>query len=265
MSRRVRAGEIELNVVERGSGSPILFAHGFPLDHSMWNEQLDGLADVGRLIAPDLRGFGGSDVSGDVVTMEEYADDLAALLDSLDVTEPVTFCGLSMGGYIAWQFWRRHPGRLGRLILCDTRAVADTAEAARVRWESAEHVLARGPAFLIETMMPRLFAPATLRDRPAMGESMRTVIRNAPRVGVAAALRGMAGRPDVTAELGSIDVPTLVLCGSEDAISPVAEMRAIAAAMPNARFVEIAHAGHMTPLEAPAAVNQAIREFLRPT
>ncbi|HEY2411185.1 MAG TPA: alpha/beta fold hydrolase, partial [Pirellulaceae bacterium] len=119
----VQVNGIKLNVVERGTGVPLLLAHGFPLDHSMWSGQLDGLSDRCRVIAPDLRGFGASDVVPGVATMQQMADDLAGVLDALAIREPVIFCGLSMGGYVAWQFALRHRTRLAKLILCDTRAI----------------------------------------------------------------------------------------------------------------------------------------------
>src|SRR5436853_6628031 len=115
----VQAGNVRLNVVERGRGTPLVLLHGYPLDHSMWRRQIDGLSDICRLIAPDLRGFGGSSVTPGTATMEQMADDLAALLDTLKIDEPVVVCGLSMGGYVAWQFALRHRSRLAKLILCD--------------------------------------------------------------------------------------------------------------------------------------------------
>src|SRR5437773_12119040 len=120
----VQAGNVRLNVVESGRGSPLVLVHGYPLDHSMWRSQIDGLADICRVIAPDLRGFGASEVTPGTVTMEQMADDLVALLDALQIAEPVVFCGLSMGGYVGWQFALRHRSRLAKLILCDTVAVA---------------------------------------------------------------------------------------------------------------------------------------------
>ena len=260
---RIKAGGGELNVRERGSGVPLLLVHGFPLDHSMWQGQLAGLSDICRVIAPDLRGFGASSVTSGKVTMQQYADDMAALLDALDIKQPVVFCGLSMGGYVAWQFALRHRARLAKLILCDTRSIADSAEAAAGRKKTAERVIAEGPQVVAEAMLPKLFAPPTanVREKEWVTQTREVILRNPPE-GIAAALLGMAERPDVTPELAKIDVPALVLCGQYDGISPPAEMREIVAKLPNARYVEIARAGHMAPLEQPEAVNAAIREFL---
>src|SRR5689334_15957289 len=132
-----------LNVLDQGAGPVLLFVHGFPLNHSMWREQVAALGDGHRIIAPDLRGFGQSTGAGETITMAQLADDLAALLDALNIVEPITLCGLSMGGYVAFEFWRRHTSRLARLILCDTQAGADTPEAARGRLELAAKVLAQ--------------------------------------------------------------------------------------------------------------------------
>ncbi len=258
----------ELHCVDRGQGRPVLFVHGFPLDHTMWTAQIEALSSDYRVIAPDLRGFGRSlirSTGGTPVvpfTMEQFADDLAALLDALEVREPAVYCGLSMGGYIALQFQRKYAERLRGLALCDTRSTADTAEAAAGRRTMAERVLKEGPAFVAETMLPRLVCETTRQERPGLVEELRRVIMaNCPQ-GIAAAALGMAQRPDMTASLGGIRCPTLVVVGQEDTISPPAEMRGIAAAIPRARFVEIPAAGHMSPMENPAAVTAAIAEFL---
>lgn len=253
---------VSLNFVERGTGTPLLFVHGFPLDHSMWSGQIDGLADECRVIAPDLRGFGASGVTAGTVTMEQFADDVAALLDSLAIAEPIVFCGLSMGGYVAWQFALRHKQRLAKLIVSDTRAVADSAEAAAGRLKMAEKVLVEGSQVAAEAMQPKLFGPHTQAQQPQIVESTRQVMLRTKPEGIAAALRGMAQRPDVTTRLSEIAVPTLVICGQYDGISPPTEMRGISEKLPHARFVEIPDVGHMAPLEAPTLVNQEIRQFI---
>jgi len=254
--------DVSLNVVERGAGPPLLLVHGFPLDHTMWQAQIEELSLDTRVIAPDLRGFGESDGGGEVVLMEDFADDLAALLDVLGVAEPVVFCGLSMGGYIAWQFFLRHWARLRALILCDTRAAADTPAAADARLANAKRVFEDGVAFLAEGMLDKLFAAETRQQRPELVEAARRVMLAASPQGVAAALRGLAARPDVSPWLPQMSVPALVVCGREDAISTVEEMRDIAERLPQARFVEIAGAGHMSPVEQPQIVNAAVRDFL---
>ena len=253
---------IDLSFVDRGTGRPVVLVHGFPLDHTMWNAQIDALSKDYRPIVPDLRGFGQSGITHGTVTMQRLADDLAGLLDGLGVSEPVAICGLSMGGYVALQFWQRHAPRLAGLILCDTRAVTDSPDMAAARLEMADRVLREGPAPLVDGMMPKLFARATAEDRPELVDSLRRVMIGTDPKGIAAAARGMARRPDMVSSLGRIDCPTMIIVGEHDAISTLDEMREIARAIPRARFVEIAGSGHMSPMERPAEVNAALLEFL---
>jgi pimeloyl-ACP methyl ester carboxylesterase len=262
ITKRISLPNVRLNVVEAGAGRPLLCVHGFPLDHSMWMGQLEGLSDRYRVIAPDLRGFGLSEVTSGTTTMERFADDLAELLDGLQITEPVVYCGLSMGGYIGWQFLARHRNRLGALIVADSRAVADSEKAAAGRLETADKVETEGTKIVATAMIPKLFPAGAIEKGEPFVKATEAVMLAAPPVGVAAALRGMAQRPDFTSRLPGIDVPTLVICGEEDAIAPPAEMEGIAKAIPGAKFVAIPGAGHMAPLEKPAEVNAAIREFL---
>lgn len=258
---QVKVYDGELHYVVAGRGTPLLLVHGFPLDHTMWQGQLAGLADSYRLIAPDLRGFGQSSVTPGLATMQRMADDLAELLAGIGVNEPIVFCGLSMGGYVAWQFAMRHRERLAKLVACDTRAVADNAETAANRISLAERVQKEGPAFVAESMLPKLFSPETIKANVTCVDATRqAILRNNPQ-GIAAASRGMAQRPDVTGKLAEFDLPALVICGQHDSISKPDEMREIAAKLPQGRYVEIAGAGHMAALEKPAEVNAAIRAF----
>lgn len=252
----------DLHCKSGGDGPPLLLVHGFPLDHSMWNQQIEALAVDHQVIAPDLRGFGQSGGVGEITTMEQFADDMSDLLAALNIEVPVTFCGLSMGGYVAWQFFRRHRQRLSKLILCDTRAIADPPEVAQGRLDSAQRVVEEGVEFLVDGMIEKLFAPSTVENQPVIVTECRGAMMAAPPAGVAAALRGMAARPDSTSLLAEIDVPTLVICGQHDAISTVDEMQSIAKQISGARFQEVANAGHMSPLEDPTVVNRTIRDFI---
>ena len=253
---------VELAFVDRGTGPPLVLVHGFPLDHSMWNAQIEALSEQHRVIAPDLRGFGQSGAAKGVVTMQRFADDLAGLLDVLEVHQPIVLGGLSMGGYVALAFWRKYAPRLRGLILCDTRAGSDTPQMAAARRAMADRVLREGAAPLVDTMMPKLLAKATVESRPELVQSLRRVMLGTEVHGIAAAGRGMAQRPDMTPALAEIACPTLVIVGQLDAISTAEEMRGIAGAIPRARFIEIAHAGHMSPMEKPQEVSAAIGEFL---
>lgn len=258
----VLVGDIRLNVFATGQGIPLLFVHGFPFDHRMWQRQLNEFVRTHRVIAPDLRGFGKSHVTHNIVTMEQFADDLDGLLDALNVTERVVLCGLSMGGYIAWQFVNKYPERLRGLVLCDTRAVPDTAEAAQGRRETAAEVLKDGPAKLVQSMLPKLLSTQACEEQPALEGEVRQIMLEQSPHGIAAALAGMADRPDARDGLAKIDVPTLVLVGEDDQISPADEMQQVASAIPNARFEVIPCAGHLAPLENPEAVNAALRGLL---
>jgi 3-oxoadipate enol-lactonase len=260
--RQINVKGATLQVFERGAGPTVLLIHGFPLDHRMWRGQLDALSANNRLIAPDLRGFGRSSVTDGTVTMEQFADDLLVMLDQLDVRQPVCLCGLSMGGYIAFQFLRKYRARVRSLILCDTRSAADTPEGAAGRRQMADKVVTEGVAAVADALSPKLLHPRTSIERPAVAEAVREMILATDPRGIAAAQRGMAERPDVTELLHSINVRTLVLAGQEDAISPVDEMRKLAEAIPGSRFVTVPNAGHMAPLENPAFVNDVLAEFL---
>lgn len=256
----------DLAYIDRGHGTPVLLIHGFPLDHTMWNAQIEALADHARVLAPDLRGFGQSPL-GNVdpergISMEQYADELAELLDALHIAEPIVLVGFSMGGYIAWQFVRKHGERLRALIQFDTRAIADADEARAGRIKMADNVAEWGSGRVAEMMGPKLFSARALATKPHLMAELRRVVERTPPAAIAAAQRGMARRPDMSDFLPTIRVPTLVLVGAVDAISPPAEMQKIADAIPNAEFVEIPAAGHMTTMENPAAVNEALRQFI---
>lgn len=270
--QRLAVNGVDLAVVDEGQGMPVLFVHGFPLNHAMWQPQIDALRASHRVIAPDLRGFGQSGFRAGAgshllveprVSMEEFADDMNGLLDALGVNEPVACCGLSMGGYIGWQFARKYPRRLAKLIICDSRAEADAPEVAKGRAELAQRVLAEGSHVAADATIARLLAPKTLNDHPEVVDDLTRMIHQASRQGIAAALAGMAARTAATGLLPQISVPTLLIVGQHDAISTVDEMRAIAEQIPGARLVVIPDAGHMTPIENPAAFNQTLIEFLR--
>lgn len=262
----IRLSTAEISYVDRGAGTPILLLHGFPLDHTMWSAQIDALADRCRVIAPDLRGFGRSSL-GSVdpelgVSMEQYADDMAELLGAIGVQEPVVLVGFSMGGYIAWQFVRKYAQRLRALVQCDTKSAADTDEARANRLRMADNIHDWGAARVAEIMGPKLFAAQTFESQPKVVAAVREVVEHSSPAAIAAAQRGMAARPDMTSFLPTIRVPTLILVGAEDAISPPQEMQAVAAAIPNAEFVEIPDSGHMTTVENPRAVNAVLLRFL---
>jgi pimeloyl-ACP methyl ester carboxylesterase len=246
-----------------GPGPVVVLLHGFPLSRKIWTAQEASVGSVYRVIAPDLRGHGESAAPAGVYTMDEMAADVLELLDALQISEPVVVGGLSMGGYVALSMWARAPERIRALMLLDTRAAADTPEAARNREELAKTVeTTNSTNHVVDAMLPKLFSDETRRRRahliPPVRESME---RLSPRA-VAGALRGMAQRPDRTAELASISVPTLVLVGDHDVIAPPDEARKMAAAIPNVELAIIPEAGHLAPLENPDVANEVILGFL---
>jgi pimeloyl-ACP methyl ester carboxylesterase len=261
--KTVAAGSVTLAVVDRGHGPPLVLLHGFPLNHSMWQAQIEYFSQSWRVIAPDLRGFGASQVVPGTASMEQMADDVHALLDTLRVDESVVLAGLSMGGYVAFQFWRKYANRLRALVLCDTRSVPDSPEAAEGRLKTAEKIRSLGSTEpLVEAMTPKLFAPQTLREQPKLVEEQRQVMWHTAPNGAAAALLGMAARSDATDYLVTMALPVLVVVGEHDAIASVDEMRQIAQAIAGSEFAIVAGAGHMSPLENPADFNQALEAFL---
>jgi pimeloyl-ACP methyl ester carboxylesterase len=194
--------------------------------------------------------------------MAIYADDLAALLDALGV-ERAVLCGLSMGGYVAFEFLRRWRARVAALVLVDTRAEPDGAEAKRARDVAAAQAREKGAAAIADAMLPKMLSTASVRDKPGLAERVRALMAATPVAGIVGALGAMRDRPDSTTLLPSLgDVPTLVLAGSDDEITPSAAAAAMAAAIPGARLVEIAGAGHLATLEEPSATTEALRTFL---
>jgi 3-oxoadipate enol-lactonase len=262
----VRISSGELAYVDRGSGRPILLVHGFPLDHTMWDAQIAALSQRARVVAPDLRGFGKSPLgavdASRGITMEQYADDLSELLAALEIEEPTVLVGFSMGGYVAWQFVRKYADRLHALVACDTRAAADSEEARGGRLKMAEKVAEWGSARVAEMMGPKLVSSKSYETKPQVVAAVRRMVEDTDPSAIAAAQRGMAQRADITNFLPQIHVPTLVIVGEEDAISPPTEMQEIAAAIANSQFAVIPNSGHMSPMENPEGVNECLLHFI---
>ena len=244
---------------DEGPGPAVVLLHGFPLSRAMWEPQVTGVGSIYRIIAPDLRGHGDSPAPEGVYTMDEMADDVIELLDTLHLDGPVVLGGLSMGGYVALSMMARYPQRIRALMLMDTRAGADTPDAAQKREEMAQAVIAAGnPGPAVEAMVPRLFARKTLEERPERVEPLRAAMERNTARGIAGALRGMAVRPDRRGELAAIRVPTLVLVGEEDVLTPPSEAQALADGITQARLEVVPEAGHMAPYENPAVANAVI-------
>jgi pimeloyl-ACP methyl ester carboxylesterase len=247
-----------LHIRQQGTGPVALFIHGFPLDSTMWIEQLDALSDIRRCVAVDLRGFGrSSPVTGDPLTMEQLADDMAAVLDLVSV-EQADVVGFSMGGYVALAFAERYPQRMRSLALIDTRSGADSAEGKTGRDAMAERLMQEGRDTIAETMQAGLLGPTAPIKVKAR---VRSMVERCPYETIVGALGGMRDREDRTAILGSVDVPTAVMVGEQDAVTPPPESEMMAEQLPNATLTVIPDSGHMSPIEQPLAVNAVLRDL----
>jgi 3-oxoadipate enol-lactonase len=260
-AREVKIAGGVLGYRREGEGPVVLFLHAFPLSLEMWDLQADALAGSHCVVRLDARGHGGSPPGDGILTMERYADDAVALLDELNVSQAVV-CGCSMGGYAAFALARRHPGRMRGLVLADTRAEADSPEARTNRSLLAERVRREGVEAIVEAFLPRLLGATSQAERPEVVERVRGMMAATPVRGVIDALAGLGARGDSTPTLRQINVPTLVLCGDEDEITPPAGSRAMAAAIPGARLTLLPGAGHLANMEVPEAFNGELSAFL---
>jgi pimeloyl-ACP methyl ester carboxylesterase/acyl-CoA thioesterase FadM len=259
--RRIAVNGVNLAVDIRGRGPAILFIHGYPLDHAMWEPQL-GALDGWMRIAPDLRGMGQSDAPDLGYSMATYADDLLALLTTLGVDKAVV-CGLSMGGYVAFEMLRRAPERIRALVVIDSRAEADTAEGRRARDAEAAKAREGGPDAIADAMMPKLFDNRATAVDQAIQDQVRRVIVATPYAGLLGAIGALRDRPDSFALLRSLkELPALVVVGEEDKLTPPERAQAMVDVLPQGELVVVPGAGHLSSLERPDVVTSALRGFL---
>jgi pimeloyl-ACP methyl ester carboxylesterase len=214
-----RVNEIEMAYDDVGSGQAVVLLHGYPFNRTMWREQVEALRPGYRVITPDLRGHGETSGTDAPATMDEMAEDIAALLDELEIKRAV-LGGLSMGGYVAFAFYRRFGTRVRALVLADTRPQSDTDEARRNREQQAEKILTEGMESIADDFLKKVLTPATISQKPETTNRVREMILKTNPQGAAAALRGMAARRDQTDLLPEIIAPVLIIVGSEDQITP---------------------------------------------
>ncbi|MEP6690960.1 MAG: alpha/beta fold hydrolase [Gemmatimonadaceae bacterium] len=257
---KIVAGDLTLGYEEAGAGIPLVLVHGFPSNRALWSAQLRGLSRQCRCIAPDVRGFGESDVAPPY-SMDTYADDVAHLLDALEI-ERAVIGGQSMGGYITFAFWRRHRDRVLGLVLADTRAQADTPDAIAKRHAMMALARAQGASAVADEMVAGSTGKSTRRRHPELVDSVRAMYAAAPVEAITGALEAMASRPDSTPTLATIDVPTLIVVGEEDVLTPVADSRALHASIAGSRLEILKGAGHVSNAERPAAFNHVLGEFM---
>jgi pimeloyl-ACP methyl ester carboxylesterase len=253
---------MELAYREVGTGRPVVLLHAFPLSSAMWLEQRNGLSEQCRVITPDLRGFGGSALGDDAPSLDLCADDVAELLDRLAL-DRVVLGGLSMGGYVAMAFLRRHPQRVAALVLADTKAGADPDAAKANRERIAVAVETdEASSVLVDEVLPTLLGSTSKDSRPMVAGRVRGLVQAAPAAAVAWAQRAMAARPDSFAALRAFDGPALVVVGEEDELSPLAEAQAMADALPHSTLAVMPKAGHLTAVETPEAFTAEVAGFV---
>lgn len=257
---------IRMFYADRSKSDPtgaIVFIHGFPLNHSMWRQQLDYFGSTYRCIAPDLRGYGasrlGEGATKEAWSMDTFADDIIALMDKLGIKK-AHVCGLSMGGYVAFALWRKYRQRVGRLILADTKATAEPAEGKANRARQVELVKAQGARAIANEMLPKLLAPD---NQKRLGAEVRHMIESTPAETIAATLPALANRRDMSEWLRRVQVPTLIAIGEKDEIASMKDAEFMREHIDKARIAVIPDAGHLSPLENAPAFNEAMWRILK--
>lgn len=247
---------------EVGHGRPVILLHAFPLSREMWHPQRQALASTCRLLTPDLPGFGDSPLTADTPSVEAMADAVATWLDGLGLREPVVLGGLSMGGYVSLAFARKYGSRLAGLILADTRAEPDDEQARANRDKMIGFASTNPPSAVIEQMLPKLLGPNTLASRPEVVAEVKRIASAQRPAAIVAALQALRNRPDSVPTLARIQVPTLILVGKDDALTPPALSKNMTARIAGAKLVVLEEAGHLANMEQPAAFSEAIQAFV---
>lgn len=249
---KIRVNSIEIAYERRGKGNPLVLIHGYPLDHSIWDQTATFLENDFDLILPDLRGFGKSTTVTNMYGMNEIADDLTQLLDHLGIQQ-AAFAGHSMGGYVALAFARKYPSRVTGLVLVSSQTAADTPERKEGRYKTAAEVEEKGVGIVADAMTDKLSPNQSVRD------FIRPLIKNQSRGGVAGALRAMAEREDLTGLISSFKFPVVLIHGDADELIPVERAREVKAAFPPVHLKELPGAGHMPMMEMPEKTAEALR------
>lgn len=247
----------------KGLGIPIVFLHAFPLSGGMWKGELEFFSKNFQPLCPDLPGFGDSPVTSPETSMQSAADAVKKLLDEICPDEKIILCGLSMGGYIAFEFMRKYGSAVRALVLASTRATPDTLEARESRLRMVELVKSRGTPAVAETVISKLLGKSTLDNNPDTVQKVHRLILNTRPEGVAAALLGMAARRDSTDLLNKIQCPTLVMAGEEDAVIKPEDMRSMKDKIHFSRFESVPKAGHLINLEQPEVFDKLVINFLK--
>lgn len=240
---------------------PILFIHGFPLDKSMWQPQLDFFKSSHRVIAYDIRGFGKSTTGNEKVSISLFADDLIELMDALQINRAIA-CGLSMGGYILLNAVNRYPERFEAIILSDTQCLADSPEAKEKRHTIIRQIVAGGLTDFAEDFVKNIFCKDSLSDKKELIEKIKKVILSTESLTITGTLSALAQRWEMCSSLKEISVPALIICGKEDTVTPPAQSQFLQCNIANSRLYSIEKAGHMSNLEQPDEFNKHITNFI---
>lgn len=259
----LKTGTLAIHYDDAGDGDPVLFIHGHPFDRSMWRDQVSTLSHSGyRVIAPDLRGYGSTPLPANPAGFEAFAQDLARLLDHIQIDRTVV-CGLSMGGQIAMDFCRQFPSRVRALALVATFPQAETPEGKRARNAVADRLERDGVLDYAAELLPKMLAATTIERKPAVAAGLLRLMRSSNAAGCAAALRARAERPDFAATLAGLKVPALVVVGDQDAFTTHEDAERMHTLLRDSRLVWMEGVGHMPNLEARAAFDAAIGQFLQ--
>ncbi len=262
MTRKIlHWNDYKINYHDVGNGDPVVLIHAFPFNSRMWEPQIKELSEQFRIITMDLPGFGQSTPTPDILTMESCATIIKALLDHLTI-ESVTIGGLSMGGYVTMAFARRYPNMIKKMILADTRASADTEEGQQSREEAAQQVLREGTRAFVENLLLKLLGKTTRSKNPELVSHVQSIMMEATPRAIAAALRGMARRPESFDVLETLSIPALVIVGEEDTITPKSDAESMTRHLKDSMLITIGKAGHLSNLEAPSRFNIALKSFL---
>ena len=260
-SQKLKSSDAEIAYWTLGAGTPVVLLHPFPAHHEFWLPVAETLSTRYRVILPDLRGHGESSVGEGPATMEKHAADIARVMDDANLGR-APLVGVSIGGYVLFEFWRKHRGRVAALALCNTKAPADGPEARAGRLQAANDVLERGTEPFFESMIPKLMGRTTRETRPDLVEGALRMMRKMSKENVAQVQRGMAARPDSIETLKTINVPTLLVTGDEDLMTGVNEAELMRSHIANSQLRVIPKAGHYSPWEQPQDAAKLLRQFL---
>jgi 3-oxoadipate enol-lactonase len=259
--KQVKSRDTEIFYEVLGSGPPVVLLHPFPANHEFWLPAAQALVSRYQLLLPDLRGHGESGAGEGPATMDKHAADLVAVLDQEHIRRAV-LVGVSIGGYVLFEFWRKSADRVAALVLSNTKAQADTAEGRALRLEAASRVMEQGTEPFLESMLPKLLGETTRRTRPDLVQGALAMMQKMSPEDVAMVQRGMAERRDSVEILGTMKVSTLVVTGAEDVLTGVGDAQLIERHIQGSQMKVVAKAGHYSPWERPEEVGKILRQFV---